>query len=222
MTYRRPDDLVAYARHARKHPENQLVKLAASICEFGFTIPVLVATGGEIIAGHARVEAATRVGLTEIPTIAADHLSPAQVKAYRLADNRLHELGSWDLDALVVELQEIVSFDEIETESMGWSTAEMDALFVNVEADDGSAPDPADAQIEPPTAPRLAKATFGCLVVIAFCAARRWKPRPGTSCWMVAKPGWSSPTPPITCPCPGSSVAWGRSSIRSLRKPRAR
>lgn len=150
VTYRRPADLVAYKRNARKHPERQLVALEASIRQFGFNAPVLVAVDGEIIAGHARVEAAKRVGLDEIPTISADHLSPAQVKAYRLADNRLPELATWDMDALIVELEEIISLDEIQVESMGWSSAEMDSLFSQAEPDANSAADPADQQPSPP------------------------------------------------------------------------
>jgi hypothetical protein len=152
ITYRSPDELVAYKCNARKHPERQLVALEASIREFGFNVPVLVATDSEIIAGHARVQAAKRVGLPEIPTISADHLSPAQVKAYRLADNRLPELASWDMDALVIELQEIIALDEIEVETMGWSTAEIDALLVS-EATVATNADPADKQVAPPTKP---------------------------------------------------------------------
>ena len=150
ITYRRPADLVAYKRNARKHPERQLVALEASIRQFGFNAPVLVAVDGEIIAGHARVEAAKRVGLDEIPTISADHLSPAQVKAYRLADNRLPELATWDMDALIVELEEIIALDEIQVESMGWSSAEMDSLFSQAEPDAKLAADPADQQPSPP------------------------------------------------------------------------
>jgi DNA modification methylase len=150
ITYRCPADLVAYKRNARRHPERQLVALEASIRQFGFNAPVLVAVDGEIIAGHARVEAAKRVGLDEIPTISADHLSPAQVKAYRLADNRLPELATWDMDALIVELEEIISLDEVQVESMGWSSAEMDSLFSQAEPDAKSAADPADQQPHPP------------------------------------------------------------------------
>ncbi|MEA1085214.1 DNA methyltransferase [Sphingomonas sp. CD22] len=150
VTYRRPADLVAYKRNARKHPERQLVALEASIRQFGFNAPVLIAVDGEIIAGHARVEAAKRVGLDEIPTISADHLSPAQVKAYRLADNRLPELATWDMDALIVELEEIIALDEIQVESMGWSSAEMDSLFSQAEPDAKAATDPADQQPNPP------------------------------------------------------------------------
>ena len=153
VIYRRSDELTAYKRNARKHPERQLVSLAASIREFGFNVPVLIDGAGEIIAGHARVEAARRAGLDEVPTISATHLSPAQVKAYRLADNRTFELGSWDLEALVIELQEIISLDEIEMESMGWSTAEMDALLANAEYSTEGGTDPADALVEPPVDP---------------------------------------------------------------------
>ncbi len=152
ITYRNPVELTAYKRNARKHPERQLVALEASIREFGFNVPVLISLHGEIIAGHARVEAAKRLSLAEIPTISAEHLSPAQVKAYRLADNRLPELATWDMDALVVELQEIIALDEIEMESLGWSTAEMDALLTG-ESAVGDGPDPADSTLEPPKQP---------------------------------------------------------------------
>lgn len=157
ITYRQPADLKAYARNARKHPEHQLVALAASIREFGFNVPVLITNEDEIVAGHARVEAAKRVGLVEIPTISAEHLSPAQVKAYRLADNRLPELASWDLEALTVELQEIVAIDEIGVESMGWSTAEMDVLLSSADTAESEDTDPADAAMAPPADP-VAKA----------------------------------------------------------------
>jgi DNA modification methylase len=152
VTYRPPSELIAYKRNARKHPERQLVALEASIREFGFNVPVLVATNNEIIAGHARVQAAQRAGLVEIPTISAEHLSPVQVKAYRLADNRLPELATWDMEALAVELDEIVALEEIEVESMGWATAEIDVLLAAGEASGGEA-DPADTQREPPVDP---------------------------------------------------------------------
>jgi hypothetical protein len=65
--------LTAYKDNPRKHPERQIVQLAASITEFGFTIPVLIDAGGFIIAGHARIEAARRLGMTEVPILTAEH-----------------------------------------------------------------------------------------------------------------------------------------------------
>ena len=153
IAYRSPGELIAVKRNARKHPERQLVALEASIREFGFNAPVLVTADSEIIAGHARIEAAKRLRLPEIPTISAEHLSPAQVRAYRLADNRLPELASWDMQALAEELGQIISLDEIEVESMGWATAEIDAIFAQESDANGSSGDPADALPDTPEHP---------------------------------------------------------------------
>lgn len=119
LTYRTLRDLRSYTRKLRKHPERQLVQLEASIREFGFVLPVLVDGSGEIVAGEARVEAARRLGMAEIPTISLDHLSAAQVNAYRLADNRLAEQASWDNDLLAVELAEIIELGEVSVEVLG-------------------------------------------------------------------------------------------------------
>ncbi|MEX0655312.1 MAG: DNA modification methylase [Phycisphaeraceae bacterium] len=97
--------------------------VADSIREFGFKVPVIVDGDGIIIAGHTRVLAAQKLGMTEVPAIRADDLSPEQVRAFRLADNKLHELSSWDMQLLPIELgslQEdgfdlgLIGFDEQE------------------------------------------------------------------------------------------------------------
>jgi ParB-like chromosome segregation protein Spo0J len=77
-------ELEPYTLNARSHPRAQLEKLAASIREFGFLIPILVDREGRIIAGHARAEAARLLGLAKVPTIAIHHLSDAQVRAFRI------------------------------------------------------------------------------------------------------------------------------------------
>src|SRR6478736_7627357 len=112
IEYRAIQTLQTYENNPRKHPEKQLVKLGASIEEFGFAAPVLIDETGTIIAGEARVTAAKRLGITEVPVIVADHWSAAQVRAYRLADNRLAELATWDRAALSIELAAIIEFDE--------------------------------------------------------------------------------------------------------------
>jgi ParB-like chromosome segregation protein Spo0J len=71
------------------HGADQVAKLAASMAEFGWTVPCLVAEDGELIAGHGRVLAATQLGLTEAPVIVLGHLTEAQRRAYRIADNKL-------------------------------------------------------------------------------------------------------------------------------------
>jgi len=84
------------AKNAKVHGPDQVAKIAASMAEFGWTVPCLVAEDGELIAGHGRVLAATQLGLTEAPVIVLGHLTEAQRRAYRIADNKLTELGTWD------------------------------------------------------------------------------------------------------------------------------
>ncbi len=152
IEHRQVSSLRRYDNNPRKHPEKQLVKLAASIREFGFAAPVLIDEDGTIIAGEARVEAARRVGMDAVPVIVARHWSASQIRAYRLADNRLAELASWDSEALAVELAAIIEFDEIDIEIVGWETAEIDLVLEGGKAT-GHAADPADEQITPPTTP---------------------------------------------------------------------
>jgi DNA modification methylase len=147
IEYRPPTSLRAYANNPRKHPEKQIVKLMASIREFGFALPVLIDEDGEIIAGEARVESAKRLGLAELPVIIAGCWSKAQVRAYRLADNRLAEQATWDREALAIELAAIMEIDDSPIEILGWETAEIDVLLEDIGAEQAS--DPADEFPEP-------------------------------------------------------------------------
>src|SRR5450631_4696744 len=99
--------LVPYARNARTHSDAQVAQIAASIREFGFTNPILVDGERGVIAGHGRLLAARQLGLTEVPTIELSHLSPAQRRAYALADNRLALSAGWDEDMLRIELGDL-------------------------------------------------------------------------------------------------------------------
>jgi ParB-like nuclease domain len=87
--YVRADSLTPYAGNPRKHPEKQIVKLMASISEFGIAMPILVDVNNIVIAGHAVLEAAKRLGMRDVPVLIADQWSSAQVRAYRLSANRL-------------------------------------------------------------------------------------------------------------------------------------
>lgn len=129
-------------RNARRHPKKQLRQVAASIQEFGFLVPVLIDDADTILAGHARVEAAKLLGLEEVPTLRASHLSEAQKCAFMLADNKLTENAAWDQETLAVELQFLTSLDiDFDAEITGFETAEIDLLIEGLdEADD----DPAD------------------------------------------------------------------------------
>ena len=99
------DKLIPYARNARTHSDAQVAQVAASIIEFGWTNPILVGGDGVIIAGHARLAAARKLGMTEAPVIVLDHLTPAQRRALVLADNRLALNAGWDEEMLHVELE---------------------------------------------------------------------------------------------------------------------
>ena len=106
-------DLIPYINNAKTHPEEQVIKIAASIKEFGFNAPILVDGDNQIIAGHGRLQAAKKIGLKAVPVVVLDHLSEAQKKAYILADNRLGEVGGteWDMELVSLELESLNELD---------------------------------------------------------------------------------------------------------------
>src|SRR5580700_3045438 len=105
------DKPIPYAKNSRKIPQRAIDKVAASINEFGWRAPIVVDKDGVIICGHTRLLAAKKLGLTQVPVHVADNLTPAQVKAYRLMDNRSHEEAEWDLELLGPELEELHALD---------------------------------------------------------------------------------------------------------------
>ena len=88
-------ELVPYALNARTHTASQVGQIAASISEFGWTVPILVDGGNTLIAGHGRLLAAEKLGLDQVPVIRIENLTDAQIRGYRIADNKLTELGGW-------------------------------------------------------------------------------------------------------------------------------
>jgi ParB-like chromosome segregation protein Spo0J len=122
------DNLTPNPRNARKHPKKQLRQLANSIERFGFTNPVLIDDAGQIMAGHGRVEAARLLGLRQVPTLTLSHLSPAERRAYMLADNKLALNAGWDPELLAEELQLLID-DEFDLDLTGFSLAEIDAVL---------------------------------------------------------------------------------------------
>ena len=137
-------DLHPYERNARTHSPAQLKKIAASIQRFGFLNPVLCDQSGRIIAGHGRVEAAKLLGLEAVPTMAYEHLSDAEIRAYVIADNHLAELAGWDKEILAIELQSLLEFDhEIDITLTGFELPEVDFLIQGL-----ASADPADDDAE--------------------------------------------------------------------------
>jgi DNA modification methylase len=139
--------LVPNARNARAHSDEQVTQLAASIEEWGWTIPVLVDEAGGIIAGHGRVMAAHRLGLEDVPVMVAAGWSDAKKRAYMLADNKLTLNAEWDLDRLAIEIAELRASD-FDVSLIGFSESEIDDLL---KADGGGLTDPDEAP-DPPAA----------------------------------------------------------------------
>lgn len=110
VTYMDVDSLIPYANNPRLN-DNAVDAVAASIKEFGFKVPIVVDGENVIINGNTRLKAAHKLGLTQVPVIVADDLTPGQVKAFRLADNKTSELAEWDVGKLDIELGEIPDID---------------------------------------------------------------------------------------------------------------
>ena len=103
-------DLKPYERNPR-HNDNAVDAVAASIREFGFKVPIIIDKDGVIVAGHTRYKAAKKLRLNAVPCIIADDLTDEQIKAFRLADNKVSELAEWDIDLLDIELDDITDID---------------------------------------------------------------------------------------------------------------
>jgi DNA modification methylase len=103
--------LIPYARNPRTHSEHQVSQIAASIKEFGWLVPVVVDAENVLIAGHGRVMAAQKLGMDKVPTIDGSHLNESQIKAFRIAENKLALNAGWDDEMLKLELQELIDAD---------------------------------------------------------------------------------------------------------------
>ena len=122
--------LIPYARNARTHTPQQVAQIAASIQEFGWTNPLLIGADDGIIAGHARLLAAHKLGMAQVPVIVLPHLTPAQRKALALADNKLALNAGWDDTLLRLELGELQSLD-FDLGLMGFVPSELDDLLLD-------------------------------------------------------------------------------------------
>jgi len=139
--------LTPYARNARTHDENQVSQIAASIVEFGFVNPILVADDGTIIAGHGRLMAAQMLDLKTVPVIIVNHLSEAQRRALVIADNKLAENAGWNDELLALELGELNDLG-FNVDLIGFSDDELNQLLDFEEATDSeeesASPEPED------------------------------------------------------------------------------
>ena len=133
------DELIPYAGNARTHPPEQVAQIAASMRRWGFTIPVLVADDGTIIAGHGRILAARQIGLAQVPVMVARGWSDEDRRLYTLADNRLAETSEWDADLLRLEIDQLLSegLDD-DLSQFGFSAAEIEAMLPGALAEIGA------------------------------------------------------------------------------------
>jgi DNA modification methylase len=131
------ETLIPYARNPRTHSDAQIAQIAASIVEFGWTNPILVDGESGVIAGHGRLLAARKLGLSEVPVIELAHLSAAQKRALVIADNRIALEGEWDDAMLVLELADLAEAG-FELDLTGFSASEIERLLDAVETSDAT------------------------------------------------------------------------------------
>ena len=134
-------DLIPYINNPRNNT-NAVDAVASSIKNYGFKVPIIIDKKNEIIAGHTRLLAAKKLGIEEVPCIVADDLSEAQIKAFRIADNKVGEAAEWDLEMLAVELEGLEGFT-------GFDVAELEDLFPKEEGEiiEDEAPEPPEIPI---------------------------------------------------------------------------
>lgn len=146
-------ELRPYEHNSRSHSAASIAKLKASVARFGFVAPILIDGQGTIIAGHGRYDAAKALGLATVPTVTADHLSPAEVRALRIADNRLAELSDWNEAALRIEFAELIELSlegalDFDLDITGFDMPQIDILLAGEgdpapeAAETDEAPDP--------------------------------------------------------------------------------
>ena len=145
MVVSRPiDQLKPDPNNPRRHSKKQIRQIAESIKAFGFIVPILIDRDGNVIAGHGRLLAARELGMTEVPTLCLDHLTPAQLHAFRIADNRLSEIATWDDRLLAKELKDLSLLGlDFSLEVTGFDMGEIDLRILSLE-DQPEDDDPAD------------------------------------------------------------------------------
>ena len=146
--------LAPYAENARTHSPTQVAQIAASIAEFGFVNPVLVDGEGVLIAGHGRVMAAKQLGLATVPVLRLGHLSPAQARALRLADNQIALNSGWDEALLAAEIARIRDEAVVDIDTLGFSSEALAQLLASLDGatDAASAAGDPDAPAPEPSA----------------------------------------------------------------------
>jgi DNA modification methylase len=158
IVYRAVDELKLDPANPRRHSKKQIRQIANSIRTFGFIVPVLIDRHGRVLAGHGRLLACRELGITEVPTLCLEHLTPAQAGAFMIADNRLTEIATWDDKLLAEQLKELSLVDlDFSIEVIGFEMGEIDLRIASLEDAPDPADDPADAIPELPPRPPVSK-----------------------------------------------------------------
>lgn len=144
IVYKKVEELIPYVNNPRNN-ENAIDKVASSIKNFGFKVPLVIDSQNEVITGHTRLLASKKLGIEEVPVIIANDLSEAQVKAFRIADNKVSEYAEWDMDLLKVELEELDELD-FDLEDTGFEMSVIDDLIFSDMDDLDDIPD--DLELE--------------------------------------------------------------------------
>ena len=145
-------DLVPYTLNARAHSQQQIDKLAESIKQFGYIVPALVDKNGVLISGHGRVLAAKQVGLQTIPTICIEHLTEAEIRVFRIADNRIAELATWNEEVLAIEFQGLMEIcPELDLTVTGYDPPKINLIIQSSSSDDDRADDVPEIDDTKPT-----------------------------------------------------------------------
>lgn len=145
VVYKNIQDLIPYINNSRTHSDDQVSQVAASIKEFGFTNPILIDEDGGVIAGHGRLMAAKKLNIESIPTILLEGLTPAQRKAYVIADNKLALNSGWDNELLALEIEQLKELD-FDIDLLGFDADELAELIIEPEilpeCDEDEVPEP--------------------------------------------------------------------------------
>jgi DNA modification methylase len=145
VTYRRIAELKPDPANPRRHSKKQIRQIARSIEAFGFNVPVLLDRDDNVVAGHGRLLACAELGWTEVPTLRLDHLSAAQARAFRIADNRLTEISTWDDRVLAEQLKDLSLLGlDFCLELTGFEMGEIDLRIASLEDPVERNDDPAD------------------------------------------------------------------------------
>ncbi len=155
VIYRAIEELNRDPANPRLHSKKQIRQIANSIKIFGFNVPILVDRHGNVICGHGRLLAARELGITEVPTLCLDHLTPAQARAFTITDNRLTEIATWNDQLLAQQLKDLsLAGLDFSLEVTGFEMGEIDLRIASLEdmpvQDDDSADDVPEVSAGPP------------------------------------------------------------------------